>query len=94
MKTYIPELKIFQEEACRHANDVLATVKTRAGYWFNYMPAGSVTIPHSHDDDDELLSAVYYVTVPEDSGDLIIYTDNKDVRISPEEGISSFLTLR
>jgi len=42
----------------------------RLGWWFNAMPPGAVTGLHSHDEDDEQLSAVYYVSVPRDSGTL------------------------
>ena len=89
-ENHIPELSIFLEEACEHANAILGTTKINAGYWFNYMPAGAVTLPHRHDDDDELLSGVYYVAVPENSGDLIIHADHDKVRISPEKGMFVF----
>ena len=35
------------------ANDI------HVGFWFNLMQPGEVTTRHTHDDDDELLSAVY-----------------------------------
>ena len=54
------------------------------------MPPGAITTKHSHDDDDELLSCVYYVAVPDNSGDLIIHTDNENLRINPEEGMFVF----
>lgn len=89
-ETHIPELTTVLKEARRCANDILGTSNVNAGYWFNYMPTGSTTLPHSHDDDDELLSAVYYVTVPENSGHLIIHTDNEVVKIKPKEGMFVF----
>jgi uncharacterized cupin superfamily protein len=58
----------------------------RAGFWFNAMEAGHRTAPHHHDENDELLSAVYYIRVPEDSGDLILHDDGRRVRIKPREG--------
>ncbi len=40
----------------------------KLGFWLNIMRQGDITTLHSHDDDDELLSAVYYVQVPAHSG--------------------------
>jgi Putative 2OG-Fe(II) oxygenase len=75
---HIPQLKILMEEAISHAGQILDVTGLRAGYWFNDMPPGASTTLHTHDDDDELLSAVYYVYVPEDSGNLIIYDDRPE----------------
>jgi hypothetical protein len=75
---HIPQLKSLLEEALSLAESILDIKNLRAGYWFNYMPPGATTTLHTHDDDDELLSGVYYVSVPEDSGNLIIYSDKKD----------------
>ena len=73
---HIPQLKGLMDEAVLHAEQILNIKDLRAGYWFNDMPPGAGTTLHTHDDDDELLSAVYYVYVPEDSGNLIIYDDS------------------
>lgn len=43
-----------------------------SSFWFNEMHPGHETGLHTHDDDDELLSGVYYVRVPEHSGDLVL----------------------
>ena len=75
-KKHIPQLKGLMDEAVLHAEQILNIKGLRAGYWFNDMPPGASTTLHTHDDDDELLSAVYYVCVPEDSGNLIIYDDS------------------
>jgi len=56
------------------------------GYWFNLMQPGHVTTLHRHDDDDELLSAVIYLTVPEDSGNLILKTPDQDISLKPVTG--------
>ncbi len=74
---HIPELKPLMKEAIVLAEEILQKHNLRAGYWFNYMPPDSTTTLHTHDDDDELLSCAYYVTVPENSGNLIIYDDTK-----------------
>lgn len=58
----------------------------KVGFWFNAMQPGQRTLPHHHDEDDELLSAVYYVRVPENSGDLILHIGEDRVTIRPQEG--------
>ena len=87
---HIPELDRLIEEAIIHASKLINTRQIQAGYWFNYMPPGSVTTAHSHDDDDELLSAVYYISVPPDSGDLMIHCAKKTITIKPEAGMFVF----
>jgi len=56
------------------------------GFWFNDMPPGSITEPHTHDDDDELLSGVYYIKVPQQSGNLILNIQGNKNEITPNEG--------
>jgi hypothetical protein len=90
-ETHIPELSGLIETAVKSAEAILQTQGLRAGYWFNYMPAGSTTTLHTHDDDDELLSGVYYVHVPENSGNLIIHEKtpgglSEKIEIHPEAG--------
>ena len=75
---HIPALKPLINEAVKLAEDFLDVKNLRAGYWFNYMPPGATTTLHTHNDDNELLSCVYYVKVPENSGNLIIYDDSDD----------------
>jgi len=58
----------------------------KVGFWFNAMDAGQRTSLHHHDENDELLSAVYYIRVPENSGDLILHDAGNTVRIQPQEG--------
>ena len=60
--------------------------KLKAGFWFNAMDAGHRTTLHHHDENDELLSAVYYIRVPENSGDLILHEGDEQVSIQPQEG--------
>jgi len=82
-----PELKPVLEFASQCAQQVLDLNKALdIGYWFNDMPPQSVTIPHTHDDDDELLSGAYYIKVPENSGNLIITTNKNKKEITPKEG--------
>jgi hypothetical protein len=86
----IPELGQLVNEACEHASRITGVGDLKAGHWFNYMPPGAVTTAHSHDDDDELLSAVYYVSVPENSGQLVIHDNDERHQITPREGMFVF----
>lgn len=61
----------------------------RSGFWLNAMEPGQSTSEHIHDENDELLSAVYYVEAAEGSGDLVIYDGPLTIRAEPEAG--SFL---
>ena len=83
---HIPQIRELLDEACVHASRILGMDELQAGCWFNLMPPGAVTTLHSHDDDDELLSAVYYVSVPENSGSLVIHQHGEQHVITPEEG--------
>jgi len=84
----IPELGIIINAAKENAARILNLKKEKLayGFWFNAMAAGDVTTAHTHDDDDELLSCVYYIKVPENSGSLIITDRDKKITINPKEG--------
>jgi hypothetical protein len=57
------------------------------GFWFNLMAPGQRTTLHSHDDDDELLSGVYYLQVPPgNSGTLVLHHASQRFEVEPEEG--------
>ena len=86
----IPELEQLVTEACGHASRIAGVDNLSAGHWFNYMPPGALTTAHSHDDDDERLSGVYYVSVPENSGQLVIHDNDKRHVITPREGMFVF----
>jgi hypothetical protein len=84
----IPEILPLIQAAERAALQILGSRDPlRCGFWFNAMGPGHRTTPHSHEEDDELLSAVYYVTVPEGSGDLLLYADPATIRVTPEPGL-------
>ncbi len=87
---HIPELHDLLDEACDHASRILGKGDLQAGCWFNHMPPGAVTTVHSHDDDDELLSAVYYVSLPANSGKLIIHEGDEQHIITPQQGMFVF----
>ncbi len=77
-------LDVFKQQAGQLLGISADTLK--AGFWFNAMGAGHLTAPHHHDENDELLSAVYYIRVLENSGDLILHDDGRKIRIHPQEG--------
>ncbi|MDP1593437.1 MAG: 2OG-Fe(II) oxygenase [Gallionella sp.] len=62
----------------------------KRGFWFNDMGPGQSTTKHDHDEYDELLSAVYYVHVPENSGSLIIHDRYSQTEVTPESGMFVF----
>lgn len=64
----------------------LEAEQLKFGYWLNAMNPGHLTTRHNHDDDDELISGVYYLHAAKDSGDLRLFTENKVIEISPQEG--------
>ena len=58
----------------------------QTGFWFNRMKPGDVTTLHCHDDDDELLSAVYYLNVPSNSGRLLFHMGSSTLGLAPDAG--------
>ena len=90
----IPELKVIVNTALEQAASILKLKKEslESGFWLNEMNAGDVTTAHTHDDDDELLSCVYYIKVPDNSGNLIITENKKTHTITPEEGCFIFFS--
>ncbi len=55
-------------------------------FWFNLMQPGDRTTLHRHDDWDELVSGVFYLTVPEHSGNLVLHDKNQLIEIAPVAG--------
>jgi len=90
----LPELDVIASNALKKAASILNVEKEnlQSGFWLNAMSAGDVTTAHTHDDDDELLSCVYYIRVPEKSGDLIITENNNKTVIKAEEGMFVFFS--
>lgn len=84
----LPALKPVLAEARRLAAEYLQQpgLNLSAGFWMNEMGPGHATLPHSHDDDDELVSAVYYINVPEQSGELILRHGVVEARVTPVAG--------
>lgn len=77
-------LTLVKQQAGQLLGVSMETLKT--GFWFNAMQAGQRTAPHHHDENDELLSAVYYIRVPEHSGDLVLHGDDRKIMVQPQEG--------
>lgn len=84
----LAEVLAFAEAAAR---DILRhPAPLRCGFWLNAMEAGSTTSEHTHEENDELLSAVYYVAAPPDSGDLVLRDGPLLVRLAPRPGAFLF----
>jgi hypothetical protein len=64
--------------------------RLRCGFWLNDMGPGHTTTEHTHEEDDELLSGVYYVRVPEGSGELLIRDRDMRSTVQPQEGMFVF----
>lgn len=57
------------------------------GFWLNAMGPGQNTSKHSHEENDEVLSAVYYVAAPAKSGDILFQDPPFETRVSPQAGL-------
>ena len=92
----LPYLSQVLDEAVNFASQVLEDKQPlKVGFWFNEMQAGDTTSAHTHEEDDELLSGVYYVNVPKNSGDLVLGDKSKGdecIYIRPKAGEFFFLT--
>ncbi len=84
----IPEIATLLTVVKQQAGQLLGMPANtlKAGFWFNAMEGGHVTAPHHHDENDELLSAVYYIRVPENSGDLVLHDEDRKIRVQPRPG--------
>ncbi len=81
------ELRPVREFALRAAREILQQAKLHHGFWFNEMQPGHSTTLHSHEELDELLSAVYYINSPPDSGRLILHDDEARISVTPRPGL-------
>jgi hypothetical protein len=77
-----------------YAHQLLSTTncKMRSGFWINDMGPNTVTTEHDHDDYDEVLSGVYYVQVPKDSGELVIVDKHSRTILTPQAGMFVFFS--
>jgi len=85
----IPQIDVILRSVIEISAEILKIPSNdlKAGLWFNVMNPGDKTTLHKHDDGDELLSAVYYIKVPNDSGSLIIGKEPAFTKLTPQEGL-------
>jgi hypothetical protein len=83
----LPELAPVSTFALRKAEQLLHRRGLRQGFWFNAMPPGSRTTLHSHEETDELLSAVYYVQCEKNSGRLLLHDGEAQIAVTPRSGL-------
>lgn len=83
----LPELAPVTRFVERVAHELAGTTALRHGFWFNEMQPGHKTSLHSHEEMDECLSAVYYVTCPDRSGRLILHDDDARIVVTPRPGL-------
>lgn len=88
----IPQIKQILEQATAYASQIIGReISTlRNGFWINDMGPQTSTTEHDHDDLDELLSGVYYVKVPPNSGNLVIIDQYSRTEVQPREGMFVF----
>jgi hypothetical protein len=84
----IPEINALLTIVRAHAAELLAVepAALKTGFWFNAMASGNRTSLHHHDENDELLSAVYYIRVPDDSGALVLHDGDVQTVVQPCAG--------
>jgi ectoine hydroxylase-related dioxygenase (phytanoyl-CoA dioxygenase family) len=82
------EVLTFAEGVVRHVLQHPGPL--RCGFWLNAMEAGHTTSEHTHEENDEILSGVYYVAAPRNSGDLVLRDGPLIVRLKPNPGTALF----
>jgi hypothetical protein len=78
-------LDFAQAQAARRLGKSVAEL--RSGFWLNAMSPGQSTSRHSHEENDEVLSGVYYVTAQADSGDILFHDPPFETRVTPQAGL-------
>ena len=82
----IPEIAPLCEAVVGAARTILRREELKLGFWFNAMGPGERTARHNHEEEDELLSCVYYLQTPPGCGDLLVYERGEVIRVQPREG--------
>jgi len=84
----VPGVQPILEMGLYYASQILNKESSalKFGFWFNEMHQGHQTTLHSHEEEDELLSAVYYIQSHANSGDLVIINGNEQISITPRPG--------
>lgn len=83
----LPELTAITQFVLRAARTILGRERLHFGYWFNEMQPGHRTSLHTHEELDELLSAVYYIECDGDCGDLVLHEEHARVVVTPKQGM-------
>ncbi len=88
----MPEIRVILDLATAQAAHILNRPKKnlRVGWWLNIMRPGDITFAHTHDEDDEILSGVYYIDVPPDSGKLVLIDGLRREEVRPHAGVYIF----
>jgi len=88
----LPGLSALLEFALDQASQLLgiAAGGLQLGFWLNAMAPNQGTSRHCHDENDELLSGVYYVTAPRESGAILFHDEPLERRIVPRAGLMLF----
>lgn len=88
----IPELQIVLSQAETCAREILGwgSRPLRRGFWLNAQGPGHSTSEHTHEELDELLSGVYYISVPKSSGAILFRDGRLSMRLTPEAGMFLF----
>jgi hypothetical protein len=88
----IPELRIVlaHAESCAKRIVGWGLRPMRCGFWLNAQGPGQATSEHTHEEINELLSGVYYISVPEHSGDIVFRDQRLTIRATPREGTFLF----
>lgn len=87
-KADVPALQAVLDMTTHYAGQILdkPVSALRMGFWFNEMLPGQQTSLHTHEEDGELLSAVYYICADELSGDLVVHVNGEPVHLTPQPG--------
>lgn len=88
----LPEMRTILEVVTIEAGRILELQQKelRIGWWLNVMHSGDVTYAHTHDNDGELLSGVYYIDAPLHSGCLVLAEGAYREQIEPRAGMFVF----
>ena len=91
-REHIPAIGRVLAQAECYARNLIepADQHLRCGFWINDMGHGAVTTEHNHDENDEILSAVYYIQAPPGSGDLVVSESHSRTQITPQAGMFVF----
>jgi hypothetical protein len=83
----LPEFSPVADFVLACAAQILDRTELKYGFWFNDMGPGQRTSRHDHLENDELLSAVLYLSAPEDAGELVLHDAPAVIRVTAEAGL-------